>query len=222
MNFIFTFTHIVKGDFRANPLLRPNCLTSTLHELAFQGSKKLRITRTFRHLINNAERVRIVSLAAAFCLETLCELSHIQENYQKPLNISWINKTRRKTRPWQWHRQHPYCNLRATKTRFTRTLDVSRGSDHFLNYARIRGWNRNSAVHLPYADARTAIWTDDGFKYATVMRYLIKILPLAGGYAPLIQLCKTRSFSTLSIWTPVLSRRARRSIAEYLERMEGE
>jgi len=44
----------------------------------------------------------------------------------------------------------------------------------------------------------------------------------AGGFSPLIHLCKTKVFVPMSMMFPDESRKARRAIAAYLDRMEAE
>jgi len=182
---------------------------------------------TLRHLLTKADKSRIYSRAAAYCIEYLSRNSpHLEDKKYEFIQIRSINQRTRRNRPWHWHRtfrhrlqvdqllyqQISYRHRRGL-TNFEKLVNLNEKSKHFPFYVCSIfsvNWGNNPGhifgTPLPY-------------KYMCYLEYLVKILPRAEPYTPLIDMCRTKAFSPSSMFFPVLSRQARRAIAEYLERV---
>jgi len=165
-------------------------------------------------------------------MEKLTNKRHfIREEAQKLLCIRGINKRIRRLRPWNWHRTFRH-RVPVDQLLFT----------HFIRKEEYALSNFGKLAHMGEEDKEAPFWVcsitsvdwknikstgntrESGtlYDYMCYLEYLIKILPKAEPYTPLIDLCKAKAFSPMSIALPDLSRRARSVIADYLERVEYE
>ena len=180
-----------------------------------------------RRLATDVQKSQILSRAAAYCLQIICDPSHlIRKTSQGYLQIGKLNRRTRKLYPWKWHRQswsrlqvnqpifmvsHLHSNRYVLST-FRKLFDHSTGSaSAHVGF---------SSVYQSHHENIVAFRSLMVNRYLNHLNYFIQILPCAGRYTELINLCKTRSFSAMSMVFPELSREARREIAEYLERMK--
>jgi len=197
----------------------------------YTDSISLKVINTFQPLLTKADHLRIFSRAALYCLQFLCDSNITKGEAKRHLKVSGMEKRRRNSSPWKWHR-------------LTSVHNISKNEKRPVLYT--NSWRQNSLnlyqsyAVLPELMASYAIriysfgsfdWKNVGsqqqcrqqwYMYFAYLEYLVDILPLAGRYPPLIDFCKTKTFAPMSMMVPALSRRARRAIDKYLKRMEFE
>jgi len=192
-----------------------------------------KVINNFQPLLTNADRLRIFSRAALYCLQFLCDSNITKGEAKRHLKVAGMEKKRRNSNPWKWHR-------------LTSAHKIPKNEKRPLIY--MNSWLHNPRLTFcqSYAVAPKRLlpshieiyyfssfdWKDAGRSsergsqrwdtYWGYLAYLVEILPLAGRYPPLIDLCKTKAFAPMSMMFPENSRRARRAIDEYLKRMELE
>ena len=185
---------------------------------------------TFWLVLTKTDEALIVSKAAMFCLEYLCDLSFTQKYAQNHYKILGTDRQYRKTRPWLWH-QRRSCRDLARKVIVQDEL-----LDDFFQYSLTTYGRLFSKNDFRYGDIyplHSFPWIRWNFvnydhpakpfyQYRSFLEYLVIILPRAGKYSPLMHLCKTKAFAPMSMMFPDHSRNARRAIAAYLNRMEAD
>ena len=187
---------------------------------------------TFRPVLTKDDRLRIFSRAAFYCLQFLCDSNITMGEAKRHLKVGGLEKKRRNSSPWKWHRLTSAHKIPKNEKRLVLYKDyVGITSEKFCqSYALLP-----KRVLLPHAGIYSFAsfdWKDAGRSsergsqrwntYSNYLAYLVEILPLAGRYPPLIDLCKTKAFAPMSMMFPAISRRARRAIDKYLKRMELE
>ena len=229
-NFALGFWHI-RRQHRTLYLAFKSNLSESIRLLTSNGSCRAQfydqIGYTFRNILTKADKSRMYSRAAAYCIQFLSNHdSELRPEAHGFIQIRSINRRIRQHRPWHWHRTfrhrlqtdqllHTYNPPRySVIISFAEMLKVEKdpGCDSIWACSIFSGnWNsrdKTPSSKLPY-------------KYMTYLEYLVEILPQAEPYIPLINMCRTKTFSRMSIAFPALSRRARRMMAEYLERAES-
>ena len=179
------------------------------------------IADTLRHRLDDSERQTILSRAAASCLDYVCDIARTREEAHIHLKMRWIDREKRKTRPWRWHMRSGSRVFQKrtvlSNERFSRTPSIS-------TYGKIT--KDLDEYHFRIFSCNFFDWFEprkrrhDWYHYLAALENMCRYLPLAARYTPLIDLCKTKVFAPMSMMFPTLSRRARRKMAEYLERME--
>jgi len=201
-------------------------LISTLHHLEFDRDILPPIDSLFRHLTKKKNKQLILSRASAFCLEILCgrDISKIH-NATRLLGIGKGYRHIRRPHPLKWRRKSWSLShldqpvlMRGSNNQYT--LSTLRKLENPNN--RTPSNIESIGLMLYIKNKSIKFWGLFPFNYLGALKYFVKILPRAGRYPPLIHLCKTKSFSAMSMAFPHLSRRARRAIERYLERMESE
>jgi len=191
-----------------------------------------RLINTFQPVLTNADRLRIFSRAALYFLQFLCDSNITKGEAKRHLKVVGLEKRRRNSSPWKWHRLTSAHKIPKNEKRLVLYKDyVGNTSENFCqSYALLP-----KRVLLSYAGIYSFAsfdWKNVGssweqchqrwYTYLSYLDYLVEILPLAGRYPPLIDLCKTKAFAPMSMMFPAISRRARRAIDKYLKRMELE
>jgi len=228
MNLIFTASYF-ETTIRQHPLVLDS-FSLVIHKFLYEEHHQA-ITKTFQQLLSKADEALIISKAAIHCLEYLCDLSRTRKEAKRHLQIRQTDRNCRKTRPWKWHQ-------RASCRDFARTLVLTvkpylHPNDYRLTltaYRRLYASNafQNPAVYslhsLQWIHWRSNKYIDHtpqvSFEYLNLLQYLVTILPRAGRFPPLIHLCKTKAFTPMSMMFPDQSRKARRAIGNYLNRMD--
>ena len=230
MNFIFTASYLNKSiQHLARRFTNSKSITQALKILV---NATVTITNTFQLLLDKSDKALIISKAAMYCLQYLCDPSHTRKMAQWHLGIRQMDRNHRRTRPLQWHLQAS-CRDLSKKPVITVLADLISPKNFTLTtYGRFCGgkkyfYYRIFSLHSqqwidwkpsPYNPLKAQSWS----KYLTLLEYLPAILPHAGKFQPLIHLCKTKAFAPLSMMFPDLSRRARRAICAYLDRMDAD
>jgi len=230
MNLEFTQYYLARpGRFYLDWGIR-NCFTVILDlEKAFRANDQV-ITDTLRLVLNKADEAYIISKAAMSCLEYLCDSSFTDEHDQEHLQILGGDRNYRKTRPWRWH-QRRSCRGLARKVIVQHELFSDFCQYSLTTYGKLFSKNHFGYVDIyPIHSLPWIHWNFDNndhltkpfYNYRGYLEYLVILLPRAGRFSPLIHLCKTKAFVPMSMMFPDRSRKARRAIAAYLDRMEAE
>jgi len=189
-----------------------------------------KVINNFQPLLTKADRLRIFSRAALYCLQFLCDSNITKGEAKRHLEVAGMEKKRRNSNPWKWHRLTSAHKIPKNEKRLMLRTDVWEHTLVFQSYAVLpkipdpRPERIYSLASFDWKDAGRS--SERGSQrwdtYWGYLAYLVDILPLAGRYPPLIDLCKTKAFAPMSMMFPENSRRARRAIDKYLERMELE
>jgi len=230
MNIIFT-DHYLERSIRLN-LCWPNdscfevirSLTNT-----FWPNDQV-IGDTFWLVLNKTDEALIISKAAMFCVNYLCNPSSTRKDARRHLRLPEADRNYRKTRPWRWH-QRRWCRGLARKVivqnvlyndifRYSLTTYGRFFSKHDFQYSDIYPLQWLPWIHWNFRnyDNRATSF----YQYCGFLEYLVILLPRAGRFLPLMHLCKTKVFVPMSMMFPDQSRKARLAIAAYLDRMEAD
>jgi len=219
--------------------------TSNRHNLKWGGSgfslaildmevilrgQDINFINTFRLVLNKEDEALIISKAAMFCLEYLCDRSSTRRDARRHLRFSIVDRKYRKTWPWRWH-QRRSCHGLARKIIVQKARLFYFFQYSLTTYGRFfcQHHFKNTSIYPPHS-LPWIHWNfrndDHGVKpfyqYRDFLEYLVIILPRAGRFSPLIRLCKTKAFVPMSMMFPDQSRKTRRAIAAYLDRMESD
>jgi len=177
---------------------------------------------------NTVEELGIISRAAAYCLQFLADVVLTHQEVKNHFTIDCIHKKKRRASPYVWNRRYPH--------RFRRRHVFIGVYYADKKYVSLSTYEKLLTKEYPYRPLfsvtsmrwhkwKTSDWTPETFEvwyqYMVILEYLPLILPCAGKFPPLIHLCRTKCFAPLSMLFPYLSRRARRAIAVYLDRMDS-
>jgi len=232
MNLIFT-AYYLGGNLRI-PIPAFDNFSTAIQKMSYIPDSSV-LTDTFRLLLSKADEALIISKAAMYCLEYLCDRSRTRKDTKRHIQIPKMHRNYRKTRPWRWHQRHPdLCrDLTRTPVFLTNRFPSSRSQRLSLTtYGRLFAelFFEHDPIYTVHS-RRWIHWRSDFynsnytakafFKYLALMEYLITILLRVGRFPPLIHLCRTRSFSPMSMMFPDLSLQARRAIGAYLDRMDS-
>ena len=226
INFIFT-TGFLQKFIRIRPRIF-NSFSSVIQTLGLMHYDPV-ITNTFQLLLSESDKGLIISKAAMYCIQYLCDPSHTRKMAKWHLRDWVMGRNHRKTRPWQWHRQASYHRqgrrpvlallshlAKLTLTTYRIFFLKQDDADHHLCplHSPLRTYWRSN-LNKPH-------YTREWGEYPNLLEYLPTILPRAGKFLPLIHLCKTKAFAPISMMFPDLSCRARRAIWKYLDRVDAD
>jgi len=189
---------------------------------------------TFQQILNDVEISLIIAKAATYCLQYVCDVAPTKQEAGRHLDIGERNRRKRKLLPWQWHRRDSPRNF-SQKQLLSEVFHYLYNQKRYCYFLRL--FNYGALSRRPDL-AHKSIYSPDSFdwtlwnsnearpaqlwhQFLSPLEYIITLLPRAGRYEPLIHLCRTKTFAPMSMMFPDISRRARRAIAAYLERMDS-
>ncbi|KAF9545405.1 hypothetical protein CPC08DRAFT_700183 [Agrocybe pediades] len=192
------------------------------------------ITKIFHDLIGNIKKEVIFEKAATFCLASLCNERHTRPDGYYIHGIAGYDQHKKREHPWHWRQVVPRLPSPQAGNRLV--LAYARSAENSKRYklTTIRKALRNT---VPYRLKKFQILTihqyfDEYFEESTDSQYwathmflldlLPYILPLAGRYEPLVDMCRTKCLASFSQFWPKKSRRARQAIDSYLRRMDSQ
>ncbi|KAF4621669.1 hypothetical protein D9613_012826 [Agrocybe pediades] len=201
------------------------------------------ITKISHDLMGNTEKEAIFAKSASFCLALLCDERSASQDAGSIYGIARHDRRKKRDHPWHWRQmvpRPPSLGNRLALIGFRPTLYM----DYKLKLTRIRKALRNS-IPYRYGDIRLITmreyfevksepvpkswpwWIKDERPqqwplYIFLLDLLPHILPLAGWYEPLVDMCRKKCLSSLSQVWPKKSRRARQAIDNYLCRMDSQ
>ncbi|KAF9552236.1 hypothetical protein CPC08DRAFT_296619 [Agrocybe pediades] len=155
---------------------------------------------------------RIFALSASFCVDLLCDKADTSRDVRHISRIMATNHRKRRVHPWRWRQlytRRSLCNQLVALWPSNDNDDIP-VSDILTIYQYLRVKN---AKHRPMEDNKWSL-------YELLLSLLPYILPFAGRYQPLVLMCREKCFGPISQAWPKKSRRARRAIDTYLQRMD--
>jgi len=184
---------------------------------------------TFWLGLTKTDEALIISKAAMFCMEYLCDLSSTRKNAHKHLQILGADRKYIKTRPWRWHQRRSCRDLTRLKVivqkarlysffRYSLTTYERLFSKDDFQYDNIYPLHSLPWIHWNFVNYDHL--AEPFYQYRGFLEYLVILLPRATKFSPLIHLCKRKAFVPMSIMFPDQSLKARQAIASYLDRME--
>ncbi|KAF9555765.1 hypothetical protein CPC08DRAFT_711722 [Agrocybe pediades] len=201
------------------------------------------ITKISHDLMGDTEKEAIFAKSACFCLTLLCDERSASEDTGLIYGIARHDRRKKREHPWHWRQmvpRPPSPGNRLVLIGFRQNLYM----DYKLKLTRIQKALRNS-ISYRYENTRV-ITMHEYFKfksepvsktwprsmkdkrpqqwprYLFLLDMLPYILPLAGRYEPLVEMCRKKCLSSLSQVWPKKSRRARQAIDNYLRRMDSQ
>ena len=174
------------------------------------------------------EELGIISRAAAYCLQFLADVVLTHQEAKNHFTIGCIGKTKRRASPYVWNRRYRH-GFRKRHV-FIGVYYADKKCVSLSTYEKLLTKEYPyrplfSVTSMRWHKWKTSDWTPEAFEvwyqYMVILEYLPLILLRAGKFPPLIRLSRTRSFAPLSMLFPDLSRRARRAITVYLDRMDS-
>ncbi|KAF9558774.1 hypothetical protein CPC08DRAFT_819124 [Agrocybe pediades] len=203
------------------------------------------ITKTSHDLIEDIKKEVIFAKSACFCLALLCDERSASRDADRLYGIARHDRRKKREHPWHWRQMVPrppslgnqlalIVEFREpwysseNQPRLTRIRKVLRngGPNNHNNirvitmheYFQIKSDPVPKAWPMSMKDERPQHWP----LYLFFLDLLPYILPLAGRYELLVDMCMKKCFSSLSQFWPKKSRRARQAIESYLRRMDSE
>jgi len=228
MNLIFTASYL-----ETSILQKPRAFNSfsLVIQKFLYGQHNQDITNNFRQLLSKTDEALIISKAAIHCLEYLCDLSRTRNEAKRHLQIRQMDCNYRRTRPWKWHQRASCRDFARTPVLIVKPY-VHPGDDqlglttyrrlyanHLFQLYAVYSLHSLQWIHWRESDKYINTKPKITFEYLSLLQYLVTILPRAGRFPPLIHLCKTKAFAPMSMMFPDQSRKARRAIGDYLNRM---
>ncbi|KAF4611760.1 hypothetical protein D9613_003592 [Agrocybe pediades] len=198
------------------------------------------IVKIFHELIGDIKRETIFAMSASFCLSLLCDGSQNADHIYGITRITTARRDHRKKRdhPWHWRQtvpRPPSLGNRLTLIGFRPRWDPN----YYLTLRRTRKVLRKRRCYM--YDSTRVITMREYFEgnsewprsmkeerrqqwplYVFLLNLVPHILPLAGRYEPLVDMCRKKCLSSLSQVWPKKSRRARQAIDSYLCRMDAQ
>jgi len=229
MNLIFTKGYLETSI--GSRYWRFDCFSSVIEDLRFFTDNQT-IANTFQLLLNKTDEALIISKAAMHCLQYLCDPSFTKKQAKRHLRIREIERKNRVTRPWKWHRRALCRDLARKHVLIVRKYwDLNDQRLTLTTYGRLHA--KDYIQHYPIYSLhsqRWIHWRSNGYdgtyttqifnEYLSLLKYFTIILPRAGSFLPLIQLCKTKCFGPMSMMFPDESLRGRHAIEAYINRMD--
>ncbi|KAF9536740.1 hypothetical protein CPC08DRAFT_565077 [Agrocybe pediades] len=192
-----------------------------IHRISFQLTKGIK------------QKV-IFAKSAAFCLAFLCDEGSTSPEARSITKIMGIDQRKRRKHPWRWRQLSPrrslhnqlivwrhYCCYRGNQVVVLRRLravkkmvDQCCGCGVELHIYTIREYlyEKWPNPYDPEGGERQG--------YLAVLDFLPRILSLSGRYEPLVTMCRKKCLASMSQLWPKKSRRARRAIERYLQRVD--
>ena len=193
-----------------------------------------KMSNMFKPFLTKADYSHVFPRAALYCLQFLCDsIISTRDEAERHLKVPGMEKQRRHSRPWAWHRQTSAHKTPKNEKRFFLYKDTfQQKSNNFCQcYAELPKLQKTYYTEIYSFESfdwknvkskEIGKYPQRWKQYLAYLEYLLEILPLVGRYPPLIEYCKTKAFGPMSMMFPALSRRARQAIDEYLKRMELE
>jgi len=192
--------------------------------------KDLKFTNAFRLVVNKEDEALIISKAAMFCLEYLCDLLSTRRDALRHLRVPRADQKYGKTRPWRWY-QRRSCHGLARKVIVQKARLLYFFQYSLTTYGRFfyQHHFKNTSIFPPHSlpwihwnFRNDYYWAKPFHQYCGFLEYLVILLPRAGRFSPLIHLCKTKVFVPMSMMFPDQNRKTRRAMVAYLNRMESD
>ncbi|KAF9553500.1 hypothetical protein CPC08DRAFT_226653 [Agrocybe pediades] len=197
------------------------------------------VNKIFHDLIGDTKNEAIIAKSASFCLALLCDERHASHDADCIFGIPKHIRRKKRDRPRrQMVPRLPSIGNRLVLIGFRENMYA----DYNLKLTRIRKALRNS---MPYRYENTRIITMKEYfeiqsepvrkiwpeslrhkrpqqwpLFIFFLEMLPHILPLAGRYDPLLDMCRKKCLSSFSQFWPKKSRRARQAIDSYLRKMD--
>ncbi|KAF4621658.1 hypothetical protein D9613_012805 [Agrocybe pediades] len=173
------------------------------------------IIKISHDLIGDIKKEAIFAKSACCCLALLCDEGRANRDSGGIYEIARHDRRNQREHPWYWRQMSPTLPSLPSERNFPGGL-VHYWSIKHPNYkmktTRIRKMLRNM-IHPLNRD-----WP----LYILLLELLPRILPLAGRYEPLMDMCRKKCLSSLSQFWPRKSKLARRTIDDYLCRMDSQ
>jgi len=237
-NFMFAFYFIKKihRDITGSFPDSDTAVWEGLHALYENGvhGGSPTVWNAFQHVLTMADRSHIVSRAALYCIDQLCDTEKTKNAAYVHIKVEGIRRKRRNNRPWLWHRRNSSDIIPKKRNKVTKMLIFKyipglpkhgKQWSCFHAYAELQALctrHSHEIYTLASFDWNRRNYQEDWFYYLACLEHLPQILPMAGRYPPLIEACKTKAFAPMSMIFPTLSRRACRAMHNYLKRMDAE
>ncbi|KAF4621655.1 hypothetical protein D9613_012794 [Agrocybe pediades] len=203
------------------------------------------ITKISHDLIGDIEMGAIFAKSACFCLAWLCNERRAREDAGRIYGIARHDRRKKRDHPWHWRQMVPrppslgnrlvlicfrnygYQPYTTRLTRIQKALRTSMPSGY--RYGSILLFTMREYFEIksqppqpwPYRMSIKYHW-QEWPTFIFLLDLLPHILPLAGRYEPLMDMCRKKCLSSLSQAWPKKSRRARQAIDSYLRRMDSQ
>ncbi|KAF9558792.1 hypothetical protein CPC08DRAFT_549011 [Agrocybe pediades] len=204
------------------------------------------INKIFNDLMEDTKKEELFAKSATLCLEMLCNQWPVSRDAGGVYGISRQDQRKKRDHPWHWRQMVPRPPSLGNRLALIglRKLESSWYEDYELKLMKVRKALRNSMPHRfgttrvitmrEYFEVKSEpvpkTWPGS-MQYKRPQRWplfvflldlLPRILPLAGRYEPLVEMCRKRCLSSLSQVWPKKSRRVRQAIDSYLCRMDAQ
>ncbi|KAF9558754.1 hypothetical protein CPC08DRAFT_547892 [Agrocybe pediades] len=199
------------------------------------------ITEIFHDLIGDIKMEEIFAKSASFCLALLCDEQCASQDVGHIYGIDRHDRRKKREHPWHWRQMVPRTSSLGNRLALIGYRQASY-MDYKLKLTRIRKALRTT-IYYRYENTRVIpmreyfevksepvpkTWPEDMKDkqpqqwplFIFLLDLLPCILPLAGRYEPLVDMCRKKCLSSLSQVWPKKSRRARQAIDSYLRRMD--
>ncbi|KAF4621665.1 hypothetical protein D9613_012829 [Agrocybe pediades] len=200
------------------------------------------ITKISHDLIGDSKKEAIFAMSASFCLAVLCDERSASQEVDRLYGISRHDRRKKREHPWHWRqmvprppslrnrlvligfRDHEYSDYTVRLTSIQKALRNSMPY-HYENirvipmreYFEIKSEPVQKTWPKEMQDERPQQW----LQYLFLLDLLPHILPLAGRYEPLVDMCRKKCLSSLSQFWLKKSRHARQAIDSYLCRVDA-
>ncbi|KAF9553494.1 hypothetical protein CPC08DRAFT_226492 [Agrocybe pediades] len=203
------------------------------------------IAKTFHDLMGDIKKEVIFAMSASFCLALLCDESRASQDAGRIYGIARHDRRKKRDHPWHWRqmvprppslgnrlvlmcfRNHGYLPYTTRLTRIQKALRTSMPSGYrygsILLFTMREYFEIKSQPPQPWPWRMSIKYTwQEWPTFIFLLDLLPHILPLAGRYEPLVDMCRKKCLSSLSQVWPKKSRRARQAIDSYLRRMDSQ
>ncbi|KAF9558759.1 hypothetical protein CPC08DRAFT_709330 [Agrocybe pediades] len=201
------------------------------------------ITKICHDLIGDIKKEAIFAISASFCLSVLCDERRASQDVGRIYGIARHDRRKKRDHPWHWRQMVPRPPSLGNRL-VLMSYQRYRGAGHQLKLTRIPKALQNS---IPYRyrniriitmheyfqfkpESASKMWSptvaygrpQQWQTYVFLLDLLLYILPLAGRYETLVDMCRKKCLSSLSQVWPKKSRRARKAIDSYLRRVDSQ
>ncbi|KAF9553503.1 hypothetical protein CPC08DRAFT_713716 [Agrocybe pediades] len=203
------------------------------------------IPKIFHDLIRDTQKEVIFAKSACFCLALLCDEWYVSRDPGRLYGIARHDRRKKREHPWHWRQMVPRPPSLGNRIALIGYRPEYEDCDYKLRLTKIRIALRNTVPYrytahirvIPMheyfeveSEALPKKWPwETRYKrpqqwplYIFLLDLLPHILPHAGRYEPLVDMCRKKCLSSLSQFWPKKSRRARQSIDSYLRRMDSQ
>ncbi|KAF4621685.1 hypothetical protein D9613_012814 [Agrocybe pediades] len=204
------------------------------------------IAKISHDLIGDIRKEVIFAMSATYCLEVLCNEQRVSWDEGRIYGLTRHDRRKKREHPWHWRQMVPRPpslgnrlalvgfrrpgDMHYEKLKLTRVRKALRTTIRY-RYENIRVITMREYSREKYEPAQQwwhlPVNMKDGYRqqwpqFIFLLDLLPRILPLAGRYEPLVDMCRKKCLSSLSQFWPKKSRRARRAIDSYLRRMDSQ